>query len=90
MAENPIIKIPSIWSCKISSGWLNLAQCRKIEPCSAPEEPLCALITWNKGEEELFTGENAIAIIQSWREAHRKYGLNNIIEEKNQWRSQNQ
>jgi len=76
MPEQPIIKIPSIWSCKISTGWINLAQCRKIEPCCAPNEPIYALVTWNRGELELFVGENAIAIIQAWREAHLKYGLN--------------
>jgi hypothetical protein len=75
-SESMTIRIPSIWSCKLLNRWINLAQARKIEPCRTSSNQLCCLITWNTGQLEFFVEHDAIEIVQSWEEVHKKYGLN--------------
>ena len=67
------IRIPTIWSCKVSFGWLNLADVRKIQPASDTKGRRTILITWNSDKEEVFIGDDAETIMHSWLQAVEKY-----------------
>ncbi|MBD2386928.1 hypothetical protein [Cylindrospermum sp. FACHB-282] len=68
-----IISIPTIWSCKTPHcGWLNLAQVRQLRVCNKTQS-VTVCVTWSNGFKQVFTGEDAKAIISSWQEASNKY-----------------
>jgi len=62
---------PSIWTCKTSNGWLNLALARKVESVRKG-----VLITWSNGCTKLFKGQDAGIIQGSMMEAHLKLRKN--------------
>ena len=56
-----IIQVPSVFTCKLPGGrWLNLAQARSIQ-----EEPTMVLVTWSNGNQEIFRGHQARAILEA-------------------------
>ena len=66
-----IIKVPSVYSCKIPSGeWLNLALMRRLQ-YEVTESLQVVRVTWENGDKNRFTGEDAIALLTAWEEAHK-------------------
>lgn len=85
MVDMHIVSIPTIWSCKTpNSGWLNLAQVRQLQRLRDKETQVLGLgITWSNGQKQIFTGEDAQAILTSWQQACNKYQLGEINNAKN-------
>jgi hypothetical protein len=66
-----IIKVPSVYTCKIPSGeWLNLALVRRLQYDEVNDTTL-VILTWENGDKNRFTGPDAKAILTAWEEAHR-------------------
>ncbi|GAX41546.1 hypothetical protein NIES4075_25190 [Tolypothrix sp. NIES-4075] len=64
-----IISVPSVYTCKLpSQGWINLALIRQIQYDDLSYIPI-ALVTWSNGEKQIFRGDDAIALIDSWNSA---------------------
>ncbi|MGV0102336.1 hypothetical protein NSTCB13_00857 [Nostoc sp. DSM 114160] len=63
-----IINTPSVFSCKLpAAGWINLAQIRQIQFEDLPTRT--AVVTWHNGDKQIFFGDDAVALIQSWQDA---------------------
>jgi hypothetical protein len=66
-----IIKVPSVFTCKLPCGeWLNLALVRRVQYDNLTGKPV-AIITWDNGDGQYYEGENAIALVTAWEEAHK-------------------
>jgi hypothetical protein len=62
-------KVPSVYTCKLpSQGLINLALIRQIQYEDLNYIPI-ALVTWSNGEKQIFRGDDAIALIDSWNSA---------------------
>ncbi|BAY34192.1 hypothetical protein NIES2107_60970 [Nostoc carneum NIES-2107] len=78
-----IISVPTVFTCKTpGSGWLNLAQVRQLQhsPSGNSFKDDLVVITWQNGDSQPFTGEDALAILQAWDEAQQRC---NCLQSKN-------
>ncbi|WP_253274447.1 hypothetical protein [Nostoc sp. PCC 7107] len=63
-----IVNTPSVFSCKLpAAGWINLAQIRQIQFENLPTR--VAVVTWQNGDTQIFYGDDAATLIQSWEDA---------------------
>ena len=61
-----IIKVPAVFTCKLPGGeWLNLALIRRLQ---TEETPPAVVITWENGQNQVYYGDKAQAIIEAWSE----------------------
>jgi hypothetical protein len=64
-----IINSPSVYTCKLpTQGWINLAQIRQIQYDDFNYVPV-AIVLWSNGDKQIFRGDDAKALIDSWNEA---------------------
>lgn len=60
-----IISQAAVFTCKTpTAGWLNLAQIRQLQFEELPY-PI-AVVTWFNGDQQVFTYEDGIAIMDNW------------------------
>lgn len=65
-----IISVPTVFTCKLpTAGWLNLAQMRQIQVEQEVFTEPVVMITWNNGDNQLFHGDNAKAILSTLEQA---------------------
>jgi hypothetical protein len=65
-----IISVPTVFTCKLpTAGWLNLAQMRQVQVEEEVFNQPVVMITWQNGDNQVFHGENAKAIITALSEA---------------------
>ena len=70
MSEITVVRVPSVWSCKLSRGlWLNLAHARKLS-VSTYNNSLTARIFWADGKYDTFGEKDAQTLIDAWERAH--------------------
>ena len=70
MSEISIVRVPSVWSCKLpSNDWVNLAHIRQMEVFTHTWIPY-AIITWDNGDKHIFQGEDANVLMDAWERAH--------------------
>ena len=70
MSEVTVVRVPSIWSCKVSNGlWVNLAHARKLS-LTTRNGVQVARIFWDDGKYDTFTQEQATALLEAWERAH--------------------
>lgn len=68
-----IISSPVLFSLKLpNSGWLNLALIRQLEEGTINGRTFCR-VTWHGGEVQNFHGDDALAILMTWKDATKKY-----------------
>lgn len=62
-----IIKVPAVYTLKIPGGeWLNLALIRRLQTELLPTTAV--VITWENGDNTVYRGDKALAIIEAWNE----------------------